>query len=105
MAGRAKEAESRVVDALGRYRDRCDDLEFWASRECMVKASPFAGLGLGAQVRLRCNAPQRRTARLIDRMRREGGVVNGISLKTRKYGGSTLILSAIAREMCLTPNT
>lgn len=102
----ARQTDPGAEEALARYSARCSEsLAFWLSHECMLKASPFAGLGLGAQVRCPPNRPQRRHCDLIDRQKRDGGIVKGISLKTRKHGGTFLLDGALTREMVLVPGT
>ncbi len=99
-------ARENAAGILGKYVDRCwNDLAFFLSHECMVKASPMSGAAPGTLMRLKVNAPQRRKCGLIDRQRAAGGPISTIDLKARKWGGTAVNEGALVREMVLMGNT
>lgn len=63
-----------------------DDFETWA-RECVTIADKLTG----REVPFVLNAPQRRLLGVMERQRRAGRPVRVILLKSRQWGGSTLV--------------
>lgn len=81
-----------AADAIGWKKLRCEhDFEYWCATCCTIKHKLQ-----GKDVSFILNRPQRRVAGILEAQRRAGKPLRLIMLKSRQWGGSTVVQTYMA---------